>query len=299
MQDNHMLMAYIEQGFANLTVWVYRRKFSVLFLLLVFSVALAIQSSRLTFDTRDESFFHEDDPTMVSYNAFRDKFGQDDTFIISLKPDGGLTSEFFTLLHEIHTDLEAAVPYLDDISSLVNGRIIRAEDDTLIVEELLEHPPASKQDIERLLNLIDRYPLYDRLLISPDRTMAIIMIRAQAVAAVAEEEAMSGFDDASPVENNAAPRYLSNDENIEINAAISRVLDAYQERGVTFYKAGTPVFVAEITAGIMEDLSVTVPLSLALIILFLTILFRKISGVIFPLLVVALLVMVYRKEKAE
>ena len=278
----------IEQGFSRLTAWVYGHKFSVLFLLLVCTLVLAIQSSRLTFDTRDESFFRQDDPTLVSYNDFRDRFGQDDTFIVSLKPEGGLTSEFFALLFDIHKDLEDAVPYLDDISSLVNGRIIRAEGDTLIVGDLMEHPPASHEERQRVLALVDRYPMYDRLLISPDRTMATIMIKAQAVKAVAEEEVMSGFDTPAPSDETDAPLYLSNDENIEINTAISRVLDAYQEKGVTFYKAGTPVFVAEITAGIMEDLRVTVPLSLLLIILFLTLLFRKISGVIYPLLVVVL-----------
>lgn len=286
-----MLSEYIEQRFAKLTAWVYRHKVGVLFLTLVFTLALGTQSFNLTFDTRDESFFHEDDPTMVAYNDFRDRFGQDDTFIIALKPEGGLTSEFFTLLFKIHKELETSVPYLDDISSLVNGRIIRAEGDTLIVEELMANPPASEKDLEHVLALIDRYPMYDRLLISPDRSMATIMIRAQAVKALAEGEMMSGFDDAPPSDGSSATTYLSNDENVEINAAISLVLDAFKDRGITFYMAGTPVFVAEITEGIVEDLSVTVPLSLLLIVLFLTLLFRKISGVIYPLLVVALSLM--------
>ncbi len=277
----------IEQGFAKLTEYIYHRKYGVLFLMLILTVGLALQSSRLKIDTRDESFFHEDDPTLLAYNDFRDRFGQDDTFIIALKPDNGLTPAFFAVLFEIHKDLEATVPYLDDISSLVNGRIIRAEGNTLIVGDLMEKPPGSNMELRRVLELIDRYPMYDRLLISPDRTMATILIKAQAVKEVLEEDVVGGFEDETTSHTNVETTYLSNDENVEINASISKVLDAYKGKGIEFHMAGTPVFVAEITQGIVADLGRMVPLSLLLIILFLTILFRKISGVIYPLIVVA------------
>lgn len=282
----------IEQGFAKLTEFIYHHKISVLFLVLMVTVGLAIQSSRLKIDTRDESFFHQDDPTLLAYNDFRDMYGQDDTFIIALKPDNGLTPEFFAVLFDIHKDLETTVPYLDDISSLVNGRIIRAEGDTLIVEDLMEKPPESGVEQGRLLALIDRYPLFDRLLISPDRTLVTILIKALAVTQPLEEDVMGGFEEETPLDIEIQPTtYLSNDENVEINTSILSVLDRYKGRGIEFHTAGTPVFVAEITQGIVEDLSFTVPLSLLLIIFFLTLLFRRISGVIYPLAVVALSLM--------
>jgi predicted RND superfamily exporter protein len=91
-----------ETWFAELTALVYQRKYVALACMLFITAALASQVSKLTIDTRDESFFHEDDPTLIAYNHFRDTFGQDDTFIIALKPQKGPTRAFFTTLYHIH-----------------------------------------------------------------------------------------------------------------------------------------------------------------------------------------------------
>ena len=277
-----------ETWFAELTALVYQRKYVALACMLFITAALASQVSKLTIDTRDESFFHEDDPTLIAYNHFRDTFGQDDTFIIALKPQKGPTRAFFTTLYHIHNELETSVPYLDDITSLVNGRIVRAEGDTLIVEDLMKEPPETEAELNRVLDLIDRYPLYEKLLVSDDRSMTFILIKAQAVMDVPEEDLLAGFetDVAQTIRNGHT--YLSNEENVEINEAIRKVAAKYQDQGIDFYFAGTPAFVAEIQKGIERDLSIMVPLSFLLIIIFLLVLFRRISGVIYPLIIVFL-----------
>ena len=170
-----------EIWFAELTALVYRRKYVALACMLLMTFALASQTAKLKIDTRDESFFHDDDPALIAYNTFRDTFGQDDMFIIAMKPQDGLTRKFFATLYQIHNELEASVPYLDDITSLVNGRIVRAEGDTLIVEDLMKKPPETHAELNRVLNLIDRYPLYEKLLVSDDRSITSILIKAQAV----------------------------------------------------------------------------------------------------------------------
>jgi len=281
----------LETRFSELAAWVYKWKYlSFIFVLLV-TFGLASQIGKLKMDTRDEGFFHDDDPTLIAYNNFRDTFGQDDTTIIALKPREGLTSEFFTVRHQIHHELAASVPYLDDITSLINARIVRAEGDTLIVEDLMKKPPQNEVALKRILNLIKRYPLYDNLLISEDRTISTILIKAQAVKEVPEEELLSGFEP-DDVQTMDCPRtYLSNEENVEIYAAIREVTDKYHHQGIDFYFSGTPAFVAEIQKGIERDLRIMLPLSFLVIVLFLFVLFRRISGVIYPLIVVAFALM--------
>lgn len=143
---------HIEKLFTDMTALVIRWKYVVLVWMLLLSGALAAQMAGLRIDTRDESFFHDDDPTLIAYNSFRDLFGQDDMFIIALKPKDGFGLKFFTTLHRLHHELADAVPYLDDINSLINGRITRAEGDTLIVEELMERPPKSADELQRALD---------------------------------------------------------------------------------------------------------------------------------------------------
>ncbi len=281
------LHKYFENKFSYMTRWVYDSKYLVLLIILLVTAALSAHTPKLTIDTRDESFFHQNDPTLVAYNHFRDTFGQDDTFIIGIKPQHGLNKTFFHTLFQLHREMELAVPYLDEVTSLVNARIVRAEGDTLIVEDLMKAPPGSELEVNKILGLIERYPLYDKLLVSEDRSIAFLLVRAQAVIDVPTENPLEGFDSDAP-QTSRATTYLSNDQNMEINDAIHRVVDNYQNRDIEFYFSGTPAFVAEIQAGIIKDLSIMVPLSFLIIIVFLLLLFRSLSGVVYPIITVAL-----------
>ena len=284
-------MANLHKGFENtflqLTRWVYDGKYRILGAILLVTATLAVHTPKLTIDTRDESFFHDNDPTLIAYNHFRDTFGQDDTFIIGMKPQHGINRKFLRRLHQLHQEIESAVPYLDEVTSLVNARIVRAEGDTLIVEELMKAPPDTDQEVEKILDLIERYPLYEKLLVSEDRSIVFLLVRAQAVIAIPTEDPLEGFDTASP-QAAEATTYLSNDQNMEINEAIHQIVATYQNQDIVFHFSGTPAFVAEIQAGIIKDLSIMVPLSFLVIIVFLLLLFRMLSGVVYPVITVAL-----------
>lgn len=276
-----------ERCFSQTTRWVYDGKYLVLVIVLLVTALAASQTPKLTVDTRDESFFHDDDPTLLAYNDFRDTFGQDDTFIIALKPRKGLTPEVVQSLFALHRELETSVPYLDEVYSLVNARIVRAEGDTLIVEELIQAPPQTETQLRKLLTRVDRYPLYDNLLISKDRRIVFILVKAQALIGLSDDDPMAGFGEegSSP---QAGAAYLSNDQNMEINEAIHKTTAKYRDREIEFHFAGTPAFVAEIQKGILKDIGIMVPLSFGIITLFLMLLFRRLSGVVYPVITVAL-----------
>jgi len=277
----------VEHIFTRITAWVYDRKYRTLVIILLVTAAFAAQATKVTIDTRDESFFHPDDPALVAYNEFRDTFGQDDIFIVALKPRMGLTRDFMQILFRLHREFEAAVPYLDEVTSLVNARIVRAEGNTLIVENLMKSPPRTDMALQRILDLIDRYPLYDSLLVSKDRAMAFILIKSQAVINLPGDDLLTGFND-DALRPQKTTTYLSNDQNMEINDAIQRVAAKYQDQGIEFYFSGTPAFVAEIQKGILKDLTIMVPLSFIVITVFLLLLFRRLSGVLYPIATVAL-----------
>ena len=277
-----------EELFARSTLWVIKRKYLVLAGLLLFTLALASQMPHLKIDTRDESFFHADDPTLIAYNHFRDTFGQDDMFIVALKPAHGFSLPFFDTLYRLHHELADTVPYLDDINSLVNGRITRARGDTLVVEDLMSRPPRSPEDLRRVLASIDHFPMYENLLVSPDRTLTTILIKARAVLTPSGDDVLEGFESSgTPAAENGAI-YLSNEQNVEIYHAIRRVCETYAGPDLSIYYGGTPAFVAEIQQGIEKDLGSMIPLSFGIIVFFLTLLFRRVSGVVYPLLVVFL-----------
>ncbi len=278
----------IEIYFEKLTAGVYQWKWAAMAVMVSITVALAVQIPNIRIDTRDESFFHDDDPALIAYNDFRDRFGQDDLFIIALKPEKGMTPRFFATLHELFYDLKASVPYLDDINALVNGRIVRADGDTLRVEALMETPPQSEIEIKQLMSLMNRYPMFENLLISKDRSLTSILIRAQATLETGEADILAGFEETTEPATHSYQKYLSNAQNVEIADAIYKVTEKYGDRGIAFYYSGTPVFVAEFQKALEKDLGRMIPLSFLIIILFLAILFRRISGVVYPVIVVIL-----------
>jgi len=278
----------LESLFAALALWVYAHRLLTVGIMLILTLALASQLPRLTIDTREESFFHETDPTLIAYNRFRDQFGQDDMFFIAMQPEKGLTPAFFETMDRLHTELEDQVPYLDEVTSLINGRVVRAEEDTLIVEDLIPRPPQTTAEHRRILGLIDHYPLYERLLVSPDRSLAMILVKARAVMPAADDDLMGGFAQESSTGVQPAGRYLSNAQNVKIDAVIRGIVDKYRGQGIDFFFAGNPVFVSELQRGLEKDMGLMIPLSFLVIIVFLAVLFRRISGVVYPLITVLL-----------
>lgn len=272
----------------GMTTFIYAKKYIVLVFMLLFTAGLASQLANITIDTRDEGFFHDDDPALIGYNDFRKRFGQDEIFIIALQPEKGLDKAFFNTLHQIHQELEESVPYIDDIKSLINGRVVRAEQDTLYVEDLVETPPQTDEELAKIKELIDHFPLYENLLVSRDRSTVSIIIKALAIKESQSDDILAGFDQGAPQAGNDADKYLSNSESLEITKAIQVVIDKYQSPDLKVFFTGTPAVVAELQMSIERDLSLIMPLSMLLIIFFLTLLYRRISGVVYPLLVVIL-----------
>jgi len=281
----HNKLASFFEAIAN---WVYAHALLNLGVVFLVSAMLASQLPELTIDTRDESFFHPDDPTLVAYDQFRYQFGQDDIFFIAMQPENGLTPSFFKTMSRLHRDLEENVPYLDEVDSLVNGRIVRAENDTLIVEDLIPEPPETPDENQRILTLINHYPLYENFLVSGDRTLAMIMVKAQAFVQPSQDDLLTGFEPDTAPDAPGAVQHLDNKQNVEINDRIRDIVDKYRGQGIAFFFAGTPVFVAELQRGLEKDMGLMIPLSFLLIIVFLAILFRRISGVVYPMIIVLL-----------
>ena len=283
-------MTYIsknfERIFSTIAQLVYENKYLILSIMLLITSALAVHMPKLTVDTRDESFFHDDDPTLVAYNNFRDTFGQDDMFIIALKAKNGLDPEFITTLFRIHRELEASLPYLKEVSSLATARIMRTEGENLIIEDLMKAPPQTIEEVQQILRLVDRYPLWENLLISKDRHTVFILVKAQVFVNIPEQDILEGFDEAEPTTDVSETTYLSNDQNIEINDAIHKVINKYQSDEIEFHLCGVPAFIAEFQKGIFHDFQIMIPLSIFIITVFLFLLFRRISGVIYTLIIV-------------
>ncbi|MFP4446187.1 MAG: Fis family transcriptional regulator, partial [Desulfosudaceae bacterium] len=157
------------------TLYVHRVKTLLLMVLLIGAILYKLPA--LTVDTNTEALLRDTNPSKIIYNEFRDQFGQDRIIVIAITAENLFSEEFFLRLKDLHQDLEERVPYLDEVTSLINARNTRGEDDRLIVEDLLEGWPQERRvDFERLKKRVMANPAFINQIVSSDgHTTAVVV----------------------------------------------------------------------------------------------------------------------------
>ena len=148
----------------------------------MFGLALAFGSQipKLTTDTSSENYLKPGDPDRVIYDRFREQFGRDTKIAIGIDPPEVFNLAFLERLREFHEALEADVPLLEEVTSLVNIRNTRGEGDRLIVEDLLEDFPETEEELAALEARVMTNPLYQDFVISQDGSFTSAVIETQA-----------------------------------------------------------------------------------------------------------------------
>ncbi len=289
----------IESLFSAQTRLIIKFRFPLLILILLMSFALASQIRHLTIDTSNEGLLHEDDEILLTYNTFRDQFGRDDLLVMSIQNENIFSIPFLQKLQKFHDQLEERVPHISAINSLVNGRNTRGVGDTLLVDDLLAKFPKNEQELEKLKKIILSNPNYTNMLVSEDGTFTTILLQSDTYSsvipdgeeAVSLEDELAGFEDefnsdeSSPAQK---PEYLTDQENAAMVRVAEEVMQEFNSPDFQIIMAGSPVVTHTVKQLMMADMKKFLRLAVLTIGLCLFIMFRRISGVVLPLLIVAL-----------
>ncbi len=281
----------IEKGFEHLADVIYQNRYKTLLAILLLIVALVSQIRHITIDTSTEGFLHQSDSALLSYNDFRDQFGRDEAVIIALKPKQVFGLPFLATLKNLHRELEDNVPYLDDITSLINARNTRGEADRLIVEDLIQKWPEEETELAALRRRAIENPIYRNLILSEDGTFTTIIIRTQSHSSLdADGDILEGFDDdtAATAEADVATNYLTDEENTEVVAAVNDIIKKYRSEDLKIELAGSPVVTHFLKRSMMSDMAKFIRMAVITICILLYVMFRRITGVVLPLLIVAI-----------
>ena len=276
--------------FERLGHTLYQNRLKALFVAFLFVGLLVYQIPKITIDTSAEALLRKNDPSLLQYNAFRDQFGRAELIIIAVKAPEVFDAGFLAKLKSFHSDLKNEVPYIREVTSLINARNIRGEGDVLFVEELLGGWPEKNIDLASLKDFVLKNPLYQNHLISEDGRLTAILIETEASISesVSEEDLLSGFEeDTSPIENGSKkPHYFSEKENREVVEAVNRVVDRYQSPEFILALSGGPIIVDAFNRATLSDIRFCIVLSMIVVAFFLAIFFRRISGIILPMTVI-------------
>ena len=285
----------LEKWFEHLALAIYRHRILSLLIMLALSGILIVQIPKITIDTSTEGFLHDDDPALLAYNAFRDQFGRDEVIIIAIKPEEVFDHRFLKKLKGMHEELEDNVPFLEDITSLINARNTRGEAHELIVEDLLENWPGDQKQLDILKSRALSNQMYKNLLLSEDGRFTTIVIQTHSYSGLGQEvDVLEEFENNSPGSDENEPQvaaargYLTDDENSQVVTAVKQIVKKYDASDFPIYVAGTPVVTHFLKRAMMGDMRKFMGLALAAVALLLFLMFRRITGVLLPLFIVVL-----------
>ena len=277
----------MEEWFGSLARIIYHNRLKTIFIMFVIIAAIVSQLPKLTIDISTEGFMHKSDPARVDYDAFRDQFGRDELIVIAIRSQEVFEAKFLKKLKDLHENLFENVPYIEDITSLINARNTRGKKDELIVEDLMENWPKTPEDIAVIKQRTLGNPLYKNLLISENSKMTTIVIKTQTYSS--EEKAsdtLDGFeDDATNEKATDNKQYLTDGENSKVVAAVEKVAKKYESPDFQIYIAGSAAVTHFLKHSIIKDVRRFLVLAFITVGVFLFIMFRRITGVVLPLLI--------------
>ncbi|HIP40393.1 MAG TPA: RND transporter [Desulfocapsa sulfexigens] len=291
----------IDSMFAALTKIIIRFRFPIVLIVILLSAALASQIRYLTIDTSNEGLLHPDDDILLAYNDFRDQFGRDDLLVFAVQSDDIFSLPFLEKLKKFHDKLEEKVPHVTEINSLINARNTKGVGDTLLVDDLLAKFPKNDQELAALKELVLSNPSYINMLVSEDATFTTVLLQSDTYTSAGSEtgdsttgidDELAGFGDESAGfeddSNAEKPEYLTDKENAAMVRAGMEIAKEFNGPDFRISTAGSPAVTHTVKKLMMADMKRFLRLAVLTIGISLFFMFRRISGVVLPLFVVAL-----------
>ncbi len=284
--------AVVEGAFERWGRFVVSHRWAALIASLGITAVLLAQLPGLVVDNSTESFLKADDPAVVRYNAFREQFGRDDKILVAIKGGDVFSQSFLERLRSLHEAIESEVELVTEVESLINARFTTGEEGSLVVGELLEDWPETPGDLALFEERVRSNPLYLNALVSPDYSATAIAITPETYSQVGKGvEELSGFGQGEELgsrDPERAPVWLTAAEGDEVIRQLYAILDRFDAPGFRVHMAGALPMTWRINQGMTRDFAVFLPVTLALMACVLGLLFRRIGGVVLPLLVVGL-----------
>lgn len=290
------IRARLELFFEKMARLFYRHciiTLSVMFLFIGFATSYC---RYLTVDTSTEAMLRNDDPSLIRYNAFRDQYGRSDLLAVLVESPDIFDRDFLIKLKAFQDDLKACHPYINKITSLINVRDTYGKDDTLYVEPLIENPETA--DLTEVKAKANANPFYKDYILADDlsATAVIIEIKERILDKPKNSAGISddGFgDDFSFDNSNSGDKkssqsfhYINSDEQAEVNKAILNVIASYKTDDFKTTFSGGSVVMDVFNRNTVNDTKRMVILMLLVILTFLYLMFRRVSGMVMPSVVV-------------
>lgn len=151
--------------------WIIRWRWLVIFATLASLFLVGSGGQRLQFTNDYRVFFSEDNPQLKAFENLQETYTKNDNVLFMLLPKSGevFTPDVLQAVVEL-TEQSWQVPYSTRVDSIANFQNTFAEEDDLIVGDLIENPSElSSEELEKIAQTAINEPLLRNRLIAPNR----------------------------------------------------------------------------------------------------------------------------------
>ena len=171
-------MHWIENRYPQ---WLLQNRLKVILICLLVVMAAASGGRLISFTTNYRVFFSEDNPQLIAFETLEGTYVQNDNVMIVLAPrDGKIFTPRMLSIIEEYTEKAWQVPYSNRVDSITNYQHTEAEEDDLIVEDLVSGANTyTDAEIARVKQIALNEPLLERRLISGKGDVTAINVNVQ------------------------------------------------------------------------------------------------------------------------
>jgi predicted RND superfamily exporter protein len=266
-----------------LALWCFDRRGSVLVLAAAFLAASLWLAGRARIDNSFENFFDTSDPAYGAYLQYRRDFGSDEVayllYEVPDRPHGVFDLEVMRAIASLTRALEEEVPFVYEVTSLVNAEIVRGVAGGIEIHDLLEEFPETQEQLLAARELVLSKPMYVGGIVSADARYGAVVVEMDRSSTDPLDEIRLD-PEAGDVLDNLYPQVSQ--------AKIEETLARAGCQGLRFHVSGDAPLNA-VYNWIIDDESQLLDLATTLVVaLLLLLFFRSWVGVIGPVVVVQL-----------
>lgn len=244
----------------------------------------------LQLDSSMKSYLHKDDTIFEVYTDFQNRFGSDNVVLLGISSKDLLQSSFLLKLAQFHKALETRVPHITHAASLINAPRIEGNSSGLSLGTLEDILPQTPQEEQLFRKTVEHSSFYKKRYYSADQRLALLSLSlgCPGIQQDTEDILRELTSEAEYTTTNEQNTYcrLTNDQNKEMILAVKQTAAEFQESNFDIHLTGMPALRDFLNTVMKKDLKKFLIISFVIMIFILACLFRYLTGILAPLIIV-------------
>jgi len=229
------------------------------------TVFFALQIPGAQLDNNNFRFIPEKDPERLTVRRIDETFGSQLVILVGLERKHGtiFDADFLTKVRAFSGEV-GKIAIVESVTSIVSTDYITGVGDSIVVQPLVaDNFSGTKEEIAGLRNKLSSWDLYSRSLVSDDLSSTQILVNLNI-----------------PAEDAGKP------EVVAVHKSIKSLAEHEKFADTNIYITGMPVFSSVVNDATRNDIIFLVPLVVLVVVFVLLLSFRRLSGILLPLMTV-------------